>query len=43
MYHLRKACDIIAKEVAKGKSVLFVGTKKQAKMVVQNCADDCGE
>ena len=43
MYHLRKACDIIAKEVAKGKSVLFVGTKKQAKMVVQNCADECGE
>ncbi|MCH9624806.1 MAG: 30S ribosomal protein S2 [Chlamydiia bacterium] len=43
MYHLRKACDIIAKEVAKGKSVLFVGTKKQAKMVVQDCAEECGE
>lgn len=43
MYHLRKACDILAKEVAKGKSVLFVGTKKQAKMVVQDCAEECGE
>jgi small subunit ribosomal protein S2 len=43
MHHLRKACDILAKEVAKGKSVLFVGTKKQAKMVVQDCAEECGE
>ena len=43
MYHLRKACDILGKEVAKGKSVLFVGTKKQAKMVVQDCAEGCGE
>lgn len=43
MFHLRQACDVIAKEVAKGKSVLFVGTKKQAKMVVQECADECGE
>lgn len=43
MYHLRKACDLIAKEVASGKSVLFVGTKKQAKMVVQDCAESCGE
>lgn len=43
MFHLRKACDVIAKEVAKGKSVLFVGTKKQAKMVVQDCAEECGE
>ncbi|MCH9621867.1 MAG: hypothetical protein S4CHLAM20_12960 [Chlamydiia bacterium] len=43
MHHLRKACDIVAKEVAKGKNVLFVGTKKQAKLVVQDCADGCGE
>ncbi|MCH9811641.1 30S ribosomal protein S2 [bacterium] len=43
MYHLRKACEILGKEVAKGKSVLFVGTKKQAKMVVQDCAEACGE
>jgi small subunit ribosomal protein S2 len=43
MYHLRKACTVIAKKVAKGESVLFVGTKKQAKLVVQDCADECGE
>jgi small subunit ribosomal protein S2 len=43
MYHLRKACDLVAKQVAKGQSVLFVGTKKQAKLVVQDCAEACGE
>ncbi len=43
MYHLKKACDVIAREVAKGKSVLFVGTKKQAKLVVEDCAEECGE
>ncbi len=43
MYHLKKACEVIYKEVAKGKSVLFVGTKKQAKLVVEDCAEECGE
>lgn len=43
MYHLKKACDVISKEVARGKSVLFVGTKKQAKLVVEDCAEECGE
>lgn len=43
MYHLRKACDFVAKVAAKNQRVLFVGTKKQAKTVVQDCAEACGE
>ena len=33
--HVRKACEFVAKVTAEGKKVLFVGTKKQAKDVIQ--------
>jgi small subunit ribosomal protein S2 len=33
--HTRKACDFATKIAAEGKKILFVGTKKQAKEVVQ--------
>jgi small subunit ribosomal protein S2 len=33
--HTRAACDFITKVTAEGKKVLFVGTKKQAKDVIQ--------
>ncbi|MDN3504946.1 MAG: 30S ribosomal protein S2 [Rhabdochlamydiaceae bacterium] len=40
---LRNAVKIVENAVAENKSVLFVGTKKQAKEVVKECAEDCGE
>jgi len=40
---IRKAVDVIKDAVAKRKSILFVGTKKQAKSVVRECAEACGE
>jgi len=40
---IRKAVDVVKDAVAKRKSVLFVGTKKQAKSVVRECAEACGE
>jgi len=40
---LRKAVEFVRAIVAQRKSILFVGTKKQAKLVVKECADACGE
>jgi small subunit ribosomal protein S2 len=38
----RQAYDFLKGTVASGKSVLFVGTKRQARQVVQKVAEDCG-
>ncbi len=43
MHQIRTACDVVEKVVEKNQSILFVGTKKQAKIVVKKCAEDCGE
>ncbi|MGE3953944.1 MAG: 30S ribosomal protein S2 [Parachlamydiales bacterium] len=43
MEQLRAAVQIVRKVVASKKSVLFVGTKKQAKGVIQEAAERCGE
>lgn len=43
MQQLRAAVDVVRDLVGKRKSVLFVGTKKQAKLVVKECAEECGE
>ena len=40
--HLAKATDFIKKIVEKNGEILFVGTKKQAKDIVQQEADRCG-
>jgi small subunit ribosomal protein S2 len=40
---LEEAGNAIAKLVGEGKRVLFVGTKKQAKEVIQTEADRCGQ
>jgi small subunit ribosomal protein S2 len=43
MQQLRAAIDVVRSLVGKRKSILFVGTKKQAKIVVKECAEECGE
>ncbi|MCF7806279.1 MAG: 30S ribosomal protein S2, partial [Simkaniaceae bacterium] len=40
---LRDAMRLVEEYVADHKSILFVGTKKQAKEVVRECAEECGE
>ena len=40
--HARTACDFISKITSEGKKVLFVGTKKQAKEVIQEEASRAG-
>ncbi len=40
---LRKGIELITQTVADKKSILFVGTKKQAKSVIRECAEACGE
>jgi small subunit ribosomal protein S2 len=40
---IRNAAAVVREMVAKHKSILFVGTKKQAKLVVRECAEACGE
>ncbi len=40
---IRKAVEVVKEMVAKKKSILFVGTKKQAKSVVRECAEASGE
>ncbi|MGE0671043.1 MAG: 30S ribosomal protein S2 [Parachlamydiales bacterium] len=40
---IRSAVDVVKDTVSKRKSILFVGTKKQAKSVVKECAEECGE
>lgn len=43
LQQLRHAVEFVRGVVAKRKSILFVGTKKQAKGVVREAAEDCGE
>jgi len=43
LQQLRSAVDVVREVVKKRKSILFVGTKKQAKAVVRECAEECGE
>lgn len=43
MQQIRNANEVIKETVAKHKSILFVGTKKQAKSVIKECAEECAE
>ena len=43
LQQIRNAVEVVKEVVAKHKSILFVGTKKQAKAVVRECAEECGE
>ena len=43
VHQLKKAIEAAMSIVSKHKSVLFVGTKKQAKDVVKECAESCQE
>lgn len=43
MQQLREAVDIVTETVSKHKSILFVGTKKQAKSVIRELAEESGE
>ena len=43
MQQIRNAVQVVKEMVSKRKSILFVGTKKQAKAVVKECAEECGE
>ena len=43
MQQIRDAIQVVKETVSKRKSILFVGTKKQAKSVVKECAEECGE
>ena len=40
---IRKCIEVVQNTVTAKKSILFVGTKKQAKSVVRECAENCGE
>lgn len=43
LQQIRYAADVVRDVVAKHKSILFVGTKKQAKAVLRELAEQCGE
>lgn len=43
LHQLRHCLDVISDAVAHHKTILFVGTKKQAKSVIRECAEACGE
>ena len=43
LQQLRLAVQAVYDIVGKRKAILFVGTKKQAKAVVRECAEECGE
>lgn len=43
LQQIRAATQFVREIVGKRKSILFVGTKKQAKVVVKECAEECGE
>jgi small subunit ribosomal protein S2 len=43
MQQIRHAVDYVRDIVSKHRSILFVGTKKQAKVVVRELAEQCGE
>lgn len=43
LQQLRKGIEVVTDTVSHRKSILFVGTKKQAKSVIRECAEACGE
>ncbi|NGX60609.1 MAG: 30S ribosomal protein S2 [Chlamydiae bacterium] len=43
LQQLRKGIEIVKKAAVNNKTVLFVGTKKQAKSVIRECAEESGE
>ncbi len=43
MQQIRNAVEVVKEMIGKRKSILFVGTKKQAKSVIRECAEECGE
>jgi len=43
LQQIRAAVNVVRETVRRRKSILFVGTKKQAKIVVKECAEECGE
>lgn len=43
LQQIRNAVEVVKDVVAKHKSILFVGTKKQAKAVLRDLAEQCGE
>jgi small subunit ribosomal protein S2 len=43
LQQIRAAVQAVQEVVGKRKSILFVGTKKQAKAVVKEAAEECGE
>lgn len=43
MQQIRAGLDVVRETVKNRKSILFVGTKKQAKSVIRECAEDAGE
>lgn len=43
LQQIRNAVEVVREVVAKHKSILFVGTKKQAKAAIRELADQCGE
>ncbi len=43
LQQIRNAVEVVKEIVSKHKSILFVGTKKQAKSVIRELAEECGE
>lgn len=43
LQQIREALAVVETAIENGSSILFVGTKKQAKSVVRECAEECGE
>ena len=43
LQQIRNAVEVVREMLSKHKSILFVGTKKQAKAVLRECAEECGE
>ncbi len=43
MQQIRNGLAVVRETVKQRKSILFVGTKKQAKTVIRECAEDAGE
>lgn len=43
LQQIRNAVEVVKNIISKNKSVLFVGTKKQAKTVIKELAEECGE
>lgn len=39
---LKNAADVISKVITNGGSVMFIGTKKQAKHIIKQAAEECG-